>query len=416
MYGDYEHTQYAQSATRRSRFGYASSSAPRDFYSSTKAERPYSTGDSVHPRTQSYDEKSRLRSRMDDYRADDLSRRMGSLRGLADDEGMADGYEPTLFRERMDRDVDQGRYSARRQANDDLALRPRRRRSFVDEDYEERAATDILPSVPQPPPAPPTPPQQQVQSAPPPHRYQHHAPQEQHPRPAPTPPSQYPTPAYERANGAGDYYMNGGSRTRAVHADSQVGRLADRFNAGPRSSPMHRPSAPPGLPVTPMAASMPMGGVPMGPMSPVGPLPLMPPMVAMPPPPPPPPAMMAAMPMMPMAPMPPQAVMPEMPMMMRHTMEEDPFMSGADMRSGGMRGSHYLDAYGEVEADVFASGSSRRHRRREEAASSQHPQHTRTSEMAGLAGPGRGMDRVPEWMEFIGRDPPEDDPESILEQ
>ncbi|CAK7209474.1 hypothetical protein SEUCBS140593_000505 [Sporothrix eucalyptigena] len=463
------HSQHPQ-ASRFDRFGSAPSIATRDFRSTVGMSRPYSAGETMRPRPQSYEDNSRMRSHRDDYRADgyradayrddDLARRMEGFRGLDDEDDAIDTYD-AVRKERMDR-------FARRHANDDdMGMRARRRRSFMeedddDDDYNGRAATDVLPSVPQPPPAPPTPPQQQAQAQaqlnqrfqhqqqlPPAHSQQpqyppHHQPYQQHMQPEehprqPPPPSQYPEPSYERdrPTAPADFYANGLSRTRVAHTDSLVGRLADRFNTDSRSSPMHRTNAPPALPGPPMTAGMPMGvssgpgggmgGVPMGPLSPTGPMSLMPPPSMVPmqaaQPPPPPPPMMGNMPMMPMAPIAPPGMMPDMPMMHQHRMEEDPFMSQQPLRHGRSADQIPFPDLGQVhyeddeDDDIFGTSrpsGGRRHRRRDEG-SGRHPQEARQSEMAGLTGLGRGMDRVYGWREFVGDEPPDKDSASNLE-
>ncbi|KIH91699.1 hypothetical protein SPBR_01483 [Sporothrix brasiliensis 5110] len=417
----------------------------------------------------SYEDKSRARSYRDDYRADayrdnDLARRMEALGGLGDDDDTMDAFSSAIKKARLDR-------YARRHANDDAGAHVHRRRSFMedndydrdendDRDYSARAAADILPSAPHPPPAPPTPPQQQAQAQAQPaqHRYQHQQLQQTHPphpphpslqqhqplhpihpqhdlyelheqleqhQRAPPPPSQYPATTYDRPAASMDFYTSGLSRTRAVTTDSEVGRLADRFNTESRSGPMHRPKAPPALTGPPMATGLPhgvpmgpgggMGVMPMGPMSPNGPMAPLPPMMSMQGPPPPlmPPPLMGSMPIMSMAPIPHPSMMPEIPMMRRYPMEEGMLMGHEPLQRGRSFEQVPFSSYPVEDEHVFSSGAGgRRNRRRDEEAS--HAQEARRSEMAGLAGPGRGMDRVADWMEFVGNEPPGKDSDSVL--
>ncbi|ERS99903.1 hypothetical protein HMPREF1624_03271 [Sporothrix schenckii ATCC 58251] len=470
----YGHLPYPPTnGSRYDRFGSAPAIATRDFRpSNSGGSRPYSAGEGMRSRPQSsYEDKSRARSYRDDYRADthrdnDLARRMEAFGGLGDDDDTMDAFSSAIKKARLDR-------YARRHANDDAGAPVHRRRSFMedkdydrdendDRDYSARAAADILPSAPHPPPAPPTPPQQQAQaqaqSAQ--HRYQHQQLQQTHPPPpphppypslqqhqplhpihpqhdrfelheqlehqrAPPPPSQYPTTTYDRPAASMDFYTSGPSRTRAVTTDSEVGRLANRFNTESRSGPMHRPKAPPALTGPPMATGVshgvPMGAgggmgvMPMGPMSPNGPMAPLPPMMPMQGPPPPlmPPPLMGSMPIMSMAPIPHPSIMPEIPMMRRHLMEEDMFMGHEPLQRGGSFEQVPFSSYPVEDEYAFSSGAGgRRHRRRDEDAS--HAQEARRSEMAGLAGPGRGMDRVADWMEFVGNEPPGKDSDSVL--
>ncbi|CAK7228123.1 hypothetical protein SBRCBS47491_006797 [Sporothrix bragantina] len=466
------HSQHPQ-ASRFDRLGSAPSISARDYRpSNVGTGRPYSAGETMRTRPKSYEDKARTRPHRDEYRTDgyradgyrdddhDLARQMDAFGGLGEGDDAMDA-QSAIRRERMDR-------FARRHANDDdMGMRARRRRSFMEENddddddagYHGRAATDIMPSVPQPPPAPPTPPQQQAQAqaqaqAQLNQRFQHqqlppahsqHPQHSHHPEPysihpqhmqqeqlvrQPPAPSQYHEPSYDRdpPTAPADFYTNGLSRTRAVHTDSLVGRLADRFNTDTRTSPMHRSTAPPALPGPPMPMGVApgpggMGGIPMGPLSPNGPMSLMPPPSMLPmqtaPAPMPPPPMMGGMSMMPMAPM-----MQEMPMMRRHGMEEDPFIGQQPLRRG--RSSEQIPFpdighathYEDLDEDVYASGgrtsSGRRHRRRDEGGA-RHGHEVRQSEMAGLAGLGRGMDRVHGWREFVSDEPPDQETASNLE-
>ena len=463
-YPVYSQAQHPQ-ASRFDRIGSAPSIPTRDYRTSNGGSgRPYSAGETTRARPKSYEDNTRLRTHRDEYRADgyrsdayrdddhDLARQMDAFGGLGESGDDAIDAHSAIRRERMDR-------FARRHANDDdMGMRARRRRSFMEEHddgdddddnnrtYPSRAATDILPSVPQPPPAPPTPPQQQAQSQLG-QRYQHrqaspahsqhldhyrqlppqHMQQEQHPRQVP-PASQYPEPSYayehERstAPATADFYATGLSRTRAVHTDSLVGRLADRFNTETRSSPMHRSTAPAALPGPPMPMGVApgpggggMGGVPLGPLSASGPMSLMPPpsMMQAAQPPMAPAPMMGGIPMMPIGPM-----MQDMPMMRRLEMDEDPFMAQqAALRHGRSseqipfpdisHGAHYEDPDDEIYGSGGGRTSSGRRRR--------HAQEVPQSEMAGLAGLGRGMDRVYGWREFVSDEPPAQDSVSTLE-
>lgn len=99
---------------------------------------------------------------------------------------------------------------------------------------------------------------------------------------------------------------------------------------------------------------------------------------------------------------------------MEHPMEEDMFMGHEPVRRGRSSEQIPFANYPQEDEYVFNSGGggARRHRLRDGGAS--HSQEARQSEMAGLAGPGRGMDRVPDWINFVGNDPPGMDSESIL--
>ncbi|OAA65946.1 Zinc finger, C6HC-type [Niveomyces insectorum RCEF 264] len=424
----FEQLQNRFNSFRDGRFG-STQPSPGDMRSS-RGGRAFSTEAAGYVRPHSYDEQTRLRQRADDYRTDDLTRRMQAFGGFQDDDGMEfvedpfyrDGYGP----DPADESVDDYRT---RYVDDGFNMRPRRRKSFVDDDDRSRAAPNVLPSVPQPPPAPPTPPQQQAQPL---HWYKH----QQHSPHAPYPPP--PVERVERVDVGPEYYAAGVNRARGVRGSSRERRLADRFEADPKTKPLHRPPGPPGPPGPPLASAMapmpiPMGvgatglgggggggGYPMGAMSSVGPLPP-PPIGSMSAPPLPPPGMggvpmmplapMASMASMaPMAPLPPLSLLPDTSFMRRHTMEHDPFAE-ADMQAARSSERMYTpdhnrhmryddDGGGGGGADVYGSGgTARRQRRRTEGQQSSEP--ARTSVMAGLTGPGRGMDRVQEWRTYV---------------
>ncbi|KAI4603111.1 hypothetical protein KJ359_005903 [Pestalotiopsis sp. 9143b] len=179
--------------------------------------------------------------------------------------------------------------------------------------------------------------------------------------PAPSPPMQ----AIDRA-GNGDY-VTGVNKARGVRASSMERRLADRFSESRHgSSPTHRPYAmqmppqPPPLPSHSMGMGM---GMPMGGMNGMGNMHVPP---------------------------------PGMPMMRRaHTMDEDMSHSRLSERIMGHGPAEYEDDL------AFESPPSRRRPRepREPERESQ-----RGSMLAGLTGPGSGMNRVDEWRYYVTPD------------
>lgn len=163
------------------------------------------------------------------------------------------------------------------------------------------------------------------------------------PRVKPAAPSP-PMAAVDRAN-SGDY-VSGVNRARGVRGSS-MDRLADRFSESRQgNSPIHRG-------FTHVMAPPP--GMAMG----------------APPPPPPPP--------------------PMGPLLRRHTLEDELYGGHARMRLGGERivipGRARADY--EAEAAIHAPHSRRR------------PSHPKDSAMAGLTGPGSGMNRVSEWRNHV---------------
>lgn len=89
------------------------------------------------------------------------------------------------------------------------------------------------------------------------------------------------------------------------------------------------------------------------------------------------------------------------------------FMGHEPLRHGRSSEQIPFANYPDEDEYIFGSGGGgRRHRRRDEGTS--HAQEVRKSEMAGLAGLGRGMDRVPDWIEFVGNEPPGMDSDSVL--
>jgi len=225
------------------------------------------------------------------------------------------------------------------------------------------------------------------------------------PVPAPPPPPPF-TRAHAAAStrdggsGGGVDYVAGVNRERGVRDSSLerglTDRLADRFSEHRQSPGHHRP------------------GVMAGP--------------------PPPPSMPRAMPpMQPMQPMPPPTgpslhqhhhySMPGSPMMRRHTFESELYGGGGSpttarppdrFASGRSRQHHFAD---EVVIEPFG----RRHHTFHHpppgpahypaAAPAAVPdnEELRSSTLAGLTGPGRGMSRVFEWRNHVEPGMPEDD-------
>ncbi|KAF4843091.1 putative E3 ubiquitin-protein ligase ARI4 [Colletotrichum siamense] len=188
----------------------------------------------------------------------------------------------------------------------------------------------------------------------------------------PVPPAPTPPAAFERPTPTD--YMSGVNRARGLpqdkmsQRDSMGQRLADRFSefrsspGGPSRSGMMGP--PPPHTVSPLG---PMTASPMGP---------------------PPPPLTAPLGMGPA---------PPMPMLRRHTMEEELYNSARAMRPSE-RVVHGRMAHDyEAEAAIHATRSRRR--------SYAEP---KSSTLAGLTGPGRGMNRVFEWRNHVHPGDPED--------
>ncbi|KAI1809857.1 hypothetical protein GGS20DRAFT_580358 [Poronia punctata] len=166
--------------------------------------------------------------------------------------------------------------------------------------------------------------------------------------PAPTPPVPVPAPsvAPERANASANY-VSGVNKARGVKGSSSMERLAGRF-----SDQRHGPQRSFGQPMSPP---------PMHPASAYGhPMPFQPPIA---------------------------------PISRRHTMDDDmydmvfsPPFPGPFPRAAGPY--DYMD-------DSALHAPSRRRRYRD----------PRPSELAGLTGPGSGMNRVAEWMDHVDENP-----------
>ncbi|KAF9870079.1 ibr domain-containing protein [Colletotrichum karsti] len=181
--------------------------------------------------------------------------------------------------------------------------------------------------------------------------------------PAPTPPAAFERPAPK------DRYVSGVNRARGLPPDSMGQRLAERFSeyraspAGPSRTGMM--AAPPVSSLGPITAP-PLGPPPMGP----------------------PPPMTAAMGMGPP---------PPIPLLRRHTMEEEMYNGARTTRpSERVVPGRMVHDY-EREAAVHAPRS----RRRPYA-------EPKSSTLAGLTGPGRGMNRVFEWRNHVHPGMPED--------
>jgi hypothetical protein len=187
------------------------------------------------------------------------------------------------------------------------------------------------------------------------------------------PPSHPPPPAAVGRSPAGANCVSGGNRARGFRAtpreSSLERRLADRFNPDTRQNPM-RPSPVRAAPASASAS----------------------------------PSLQAAA-TMPLAPQPPPAV----PSLRRRTMEEEMYNSSRGTRLSDRvftaRTRRGCDA--EHVAHSPAGPASRRHHNRQREEEEQEP---KQSIMAGLTGPGRGMDRVYEWRTHVQPGVPEEEP------
>ncbi|KAK4454349.1 hypothetical protein QBC34DRAFT_471239 [Podospora aff. communis PSN243] len=329
-------------------------SSPRDFRSDTGP--PPLTG-SVRPRPSSYEEEMMLHR---------LQKRRDAQKPAPRQRAFTEYDAP-------DRDDGRGRERIHR-ANDPRAIDPPRytpsQSRRPGDEYRRRPATVIVP-----PPSPS------------PDRRRSH------------------TPARSRAQTP--------DRRRAHSPDqrrdtSMERRLAGRFNSDTRQN----------SPVM-------MGGA----LAPVGPVGHLAPMMMMAPPPPPPsyaPTQHTMGPPMPMAPVPPPAATP---IMRRHMMEEEVYASPAPHR-GAPRSSERHIASGsgltrfyeqqEAAANAFNMGGGSPHaphvRRRPPQATRVHGHELpRPSILAGLGGPGRGLNRVSEWRNYVEPGIPEgEQPPSIV--
>lgn len=214
---------------------------------------------------------------------------------------------------------------------------------------------------------------------------------------------------YDRTTAGGTDYVSGVHRARGVRASSMERRLADRFNSDLRNAPMrasaHR-GPPPPPPMLKTAATMPAMHMPMAPpqMVPLG--------------------------------MGQHHSSPGItPVLRRHTMEEElynshtrspPRSAGPQPRhgSGRTRVHRRTDDFEDddemvTQPPVMATGPSRRsgRHRREGGGGRRHRREPdeppRPSTMAGLTGPGRGMDRVYEWVNYVEDGPPPQDEEKM---
>lgn len=254
---------------------------------------------------------------------------------------------------------------------------------FASEDYRRGPMNPLAPAAPTPPPA----------AAPP---VQHAA-------------------TLERSNSATDY-ISGVNKARGVFAPGMERRLADRFSTEPRTSPTHRHAptgfGPPPPPPGAMIHTQPsMSALPMQPMQPMQPMPSMPSMPSM--------QSMSMPPMsMPTAPVPPPAVpgYPSSPR--RHSVADPEYYDSPRrhrQRSSERPSANYSrrrEIYEEdaEDAEEERPRTSSRSRRRHH----HHRQHQReepeikSSMLAGLTGPGAGMNRVFEWRNHVEPGPPEE--------
>ncbi|KAI5866758.1 hypothetical protein GGS23DRAFT_551946 [Durotheca rogersii] len=179
---------------------------------------------------------------------------------------------------------------------------------------------------------------------------------------APPPP---PVAPFERANSVTDY-VAGVSRARGFRATSLERRLADRFEQRPGiASPTHPP--------TPFGH----GGIPPPPAPPraVGPPPLSQPPLA------------------------PASAAP-IPMLRRHTIDDDMYDNPRSSRYHDRSFPRRASTRGYVDDPAVYEPGSRVRRRGRSASLS-----PKDSVLAGLAGPGRGMHRVYEWVNHVESDP-----------
>lgn len=320
--------------------------APRDFHPGTVP--PAVT---ARPRPQNYEEEMLLR-RLQEQRDERYTRRR---RGL-------DRYDDDYDDDDEDNDY-QGRIG-------DIHGIGQQAGHHMNDDYRRRPETIVVPAAP--------------------HTEPRGVPQQ---------------PPYDRTTSGGTDYVSGVHRARGVRASSMERRLADRFNSDLRNSPTrtaaHR-GPPPPPPMLQTAATMPTMPKPM---------------------------------------MPPQMVSVDMghyqspigiaPLHRRHTMEEElytsqtspPRSAGPQPRPSPGRTRVHRRTDDFVEDDemtppplVVPTGSPRRpgrHRREGGGSCRQHRREPdeppRPSTMAGLTGPGRGMDRVFEWVNFVEDGPPLED-------
>ncbi|KAL7629043.1 hypothetical protein AAE478_000561 [Parahypoxylon ruwenzoriense] len=172
--------------------------------------------------------------------------------------------------------------------------------------------------------------------------------------PAPAPPLVAP---FERANSVADY-VTGVSRARGLRATSMERRLADRFEQRPNgSSPTHMSF---GHPIPP----------PPAPPRAVGPPP------------------------------PPQPSLAPTPMLRRHTIDDDLYENPRASRFPERIIPRRASTRGYIDDQALYETSNRVRRRGRSASLS-----PKDSVLAGLAGPGRGMHRVYEWVNHVESDP-----------
>ncbi|CAK7266420.1 hypothetical protein SEPCBS119000_002020 [Sporothrix epigloea] len=343
------------------------------------------------------------------------------------------------------------RFAQRHDKTDNANIRarlPRTSRDLGDLDdddygYHGRAVSEFLPSVPHPPSAPPSPPylqpepsansqrdQQNQNLLPRLLRSQHVPYYEPHQKSSKR--GQYsrqPPPSFRRADPSyeddwpiapSEFHVNGISRTRATVVDSPestVGRLAGRFNSDTRSSPLHRPMAQ----LTPGLGGG-MAGVLAGPLSPSGSMPRMSPHSTMPL-----PTAQPKIATIPIASVVPR--IPELPAMRRYGVDMDPYMSRQPLQRGRSfeqdpiaettRGAARYEETGKLKFGPGGLHSSRqqshRSRSRPMESSARRTSKVPQSELAGLTGPGSGMDRVREWREYIGDESSDQDSASDTE-
>lgn len=186
--------------------------------------------------------------------------------------------------------------------------------------------------------------------------------------------------SYDRTTSGGTDYISGVHRARGMRASSMERRLAERFNSELRGSPGHRSTGPPVLtsaatmPIMPHSMTMSMGG-PM--VHPAG----------------------------------------ITPVRRRHTMEEEMYASThhSSPRSAPRPGSghrtklHHRDDDFTVEVPSPAPLARRSVRQKlREGGGRGRDGEVPDSTLAGLTGPGRGMGRVGEWVNYIEPGLPED--------
>lgn len=234
-------------------------------------------------------------------------------------------------------------------------------------------------------------------------------------------PTRFPSP--ERIDTASEPRRRAHSLERP-RASSLERRLADRFNPETRAAPAA--ATIPTSPAGPVGHHLGTVG-PLGPLSPA----MFPPH--------PPPLTAPGAPAMPMVSMPPPAMhgVPHPPAMLRHPMEEDMYHPGmhgalpshpgpadwyapASMPHTGMpsiphpHAPDMLTGPTTATMDPLAVVSPRTPNFKRRLREHHKMEPPRSSVLAGLAGPGRGMHRVYEWVNYVEPGPPDAEPPATV--